>query len=645
MLKFEVISTKKQCIHPLWMRHSKAQFIRGLALSAVVSGLLFGSLSSSVFAASKADTPQTSISNVDASHKANTSTAHTSEEVPQTGWVRDNKGLYYRLEDGSKAYSMLIKTDKGYRYVTDDGYCARGWLWMPNGKWFYFNKDSYQMVTGKLTDDHKDYWLDENAGLLYDRWVQDSQGNWLHTDDNGVLATGWFKTKSGYWFYFNQDHTMKTGILTDRGYTFWLDKKDGLLYNEWVKDSKGNWLRTDGNGCLLTGWYHAPNGKWFYFNKDNYKMVTGKLTDDHKDYWLDENAGLLYDRWVQDSQGNWLHTDDNGVLATGWFKTKSGYWFYFNQDHTMKTGILTDKGYTFWLDKNDGLLYNEWVKDESGNWLHTDKWGCLIKGWFYASNGKSFYFNDDYTMKVGELKQNGKIYTLDVNQGLVGIRAEQEPSKPEVTPNQTPEPSTPSGTSVDNSAAYKDGAFAFFKAKGAARALEILNKATYATYTHKGNPNDASAIKNMLASIPEMKKCNELRARHGLKPLRVTYELVAMAMSDANWSSSHIAHAQQFNIGENLAWYSEKPFTGWYDKEKALYEADPVKNKDAAGHYLNIIDQKYECTGFAIATYANNEYKQPCFGQTFLWETHDSKSMTVDEYERELKQWVKSIQA
>ena len=420
MLKFEVISTKKQCIHPLWVWHSKDQLIRGLALSAVVSGLLFGSLSSSVFAASKADTPQTSISNTNAPHKANTSTAPTSEEVPQTGWVRDNKGLYYRLEDGSKAYSTWIKTDKGYRYVTNDGYCARGWLWMPNGKWFYFNKDTYQMVTGKLTDDNKDYWLDENAGLLYDAWVQDSQGNWLHTDDNGVLATGWFKTKSGYWFYFNQDHTMKTGILTDKGYTFWLDKNDGLLYNEWVKDESGKWLRTDGNGCLVKGWYHAPNGKWFYFNKDNYKMVTGKLTDDNKDYWLDENAGLLYDAWVQDAKGNWLHTDDNGVLATGWFKTKSGYWFYFNQDHTMKTGILTDKGYTFWLDKNDGLLYNEWVKDESGKWLRTDGNGCLVKGWYHAPNGKWFYFNkDNYQMVTGKLTDDNKDYWLDEDAGLL----------------------------------------------------------------------------------------------------------------------------------------------------------------------------------------------------------------------------------
>ena len=174
--------------------------------------------------------------------------------------------------------------------VSKDTY-AKGWYYTPSGKWFYFDSN-YKMVTGKLTDDNKDYWLDENAGLLYDRWVQDAKGNWLHTDDNGVLATGWFKTKSGYWFYFNQDHTMKTGILTDRGYTFWLDKKDGLLYNEWVKDSKGNWLHTDGNGCLVKGWYHAPNGKWFYFN-DDYTLRTEPLVEKGNRYYFDVNMGLI----------------------------------------------------------------------------------------------------------------------------------------------------------------------------------------------------------------------------------------------------------------------------------------------------------------------------------------------------------------
>ena len=460
--------------------------------------------------------------------------------------------------------------------------------------------------------------LAQNSG-----WIHDGN-SWSYLLSDGTYASGWFKTPNGKWFYFDpESHKMATGYLDNGdGKSYWIDESQGLVYDGWVKDTQGHWLHTNEDGCLVTGWYRAGDGAWWYFDNNGYAQF-GALTNLNHPFYIDYSKGLLYDAWVQDSQGNWLHTDDNGVLATGWFKTKSGYWFYFNQDHTMKTGILTDRGYTFWLDKNDGLLYNEWVKDESGNWLHTEAHGCLVKGWFYTTNGKLFYFNDDYKMVTGELTFKGKIYTLDPQEGLVSVK----------------------DVPIRHTQAYEDGAFAFFKAKGATRALEILNKADYASFTHKGNPNDATAVKNMLASIPEMKVCNALRARHGLKPLRVTYELVAMAMSDANWSSSHIAHAQQFNVGENLAWYPEKPFTGWYDKEKALYDADPVKNKAAAGHYLNIIREKYECTGFAIATYANNEYRQPCFDQTFLWETNDSKSMTVDEYERELTQWVKSTQA
>ncbi|WP_276777718.1 CAP domain-containing protein [Fannyhessea vaginae] len=535
--------------------------------------------------------------------------------------------------------------DNSWTYLLSDGTYASGWLKTPNGKWFYFDPESHKMVTGYLDNgDGKSYWLDESKGLVYDEWVKDAQGNWLHTNKEGCLVTGWYRAGDGAWWYFDNNGYAQFGALTQLNKPYYIDYSKGLLYDSWVKDSKGNWLHTDDSGVLATGWFKTKSGYWYYFNQDH-TMKTGNVVDKGCTYWLDKNNGLLYNEWAKDESGNWLHTDDNGCLVKGWFYTSNGKWFYFNKDnYKMVTGKVTDKGHDYWLDDNAGLLYDSWAKDTKGNWLHTDDKGCLIKGWLYASNGKLFYFNDDYTMKVGELKQNGKIYTLDVNQGVVAIRAE-ETSKPEVTPNQPSEPSTPSGTSVDNSAAYQDGAFAFFKAKGATRALEILNKADYASFTHKGNPHDATAVKNMLASIPEMKVCNALRARHGLKPLRVTYELVAMAMSDANWSSSHIAHAQQFNVGENLAWYREKPFTGWYDKEKALYDADPVKNKAAAGHYLNIIDQDYECTGFAIATYANNEYRQPCFGQTFLSETNDSKSMTVDEYERELTQWVKSTQA
>ncbi|WP_396191467.1 N-acetylmuramoyl-L-alanine amidase family protein, partial [Fannyhessea vaginae] len=201
-------------------------------------------------------------------------------------------------------------------------------------------------------------YTDEKAhylGLSNGFWHQDSHG-WYYVDSTGRTAKGWFNAINGKRWY--ADPSTGYAIFGDcvvSGYHYWIDRGYGLQYNSWIDNQDGTRMRTDGLGRLIKGWYKDSSGSCFYFDS-NFKMTLGKVSVEGKDYWLDENAGLLYDRWVQDAKGNWLHTDDNGVLATGWFKTKSGYWFYFNQDYTMKTGILTDRGYTFWLDKKDGLL-------------------------------------------------------------------------------------------------------------------------------------------------------------------------------------------------------------------------------------------------------------------------------------------------
>lgn len=126
----------------------------------------------------------------------------------------------------------------------------------------------------------------------------------------------------------------------------------------WIHEGN-TWSYQVSKDTYAKGWYYTPSGKWFFFDS-NYKMVTGKLTDDNKDYWLDENAGLLYDRWVQDNQGNWLHTDDNnGCLLTGWYHAPNGKWFYFNDDYTLRTEPLVEKGNRYYFDVNMGLIRTE----------------------------------------------------------------------------------------------------------------------------------------------------------------------------------------------------------------------------------------------------------------------------------------------
>ena len=123
----------------------------------------------------------------------------------------------------------------------------------------------------------------------------------------------------------------------------------------WIHEGN-TWSYQVSKDTYAKGWYYTPSGKWFYFNKDSYQMVTGKLTDDNKDYWLDENAGLLYDSWIYTDDGSWLFADNNAYLVKGWYHTSPTKLFYFDPvTHKALFGHITVNGEHFYVDENQGL--------------------------------------------------------------------------------------------------------------------------------------------------------------------------------------------------------------------------------------------------------------------------------------------------
>ena len=284
----------------------------------------------------------------------NVKNIYPSQQIYWQGWINrytDEKAHYLSLSIGSWQLDS-----HGWYYVDSTGRTVKGWFNAVNGKRWYADPSTGYAIFGDCVVRGYHYWIDSGYGLQYNSWIDNQDGTRMRTDGLGRLIKGWYKDSSGSCFYFDSNFKMTLGKVSVEGKDYWLDKDRGLLYNEWVKDSKGNWLRTDGNGCLVKGWYHAPNGKWFYFNKDNYKMVTGKLTDDNKDYWLDENAGLLYDSWIYTDDGSWLFADNNAYLVKGWYHTSPTKLFYFDPvTHKALFGHITVNGEHFYVDENQGL--------------------------------------------------------------------------------------------------------------------------------------------------------------------------------------------------------------------------------------------------------------------------------------------------
>lgn len=180
----------------------------------------------------------------------------------------------------------------------------------------------------------------------------------------------------------------------------------------------------------------------------------------------------------------------------------------------------------------------------------------------------------------------------------------------------------------------------YFKAAGSRKAVNALVNSRYASFTDFTKRGDATNVAMVRKSLDYLDQFNELRSSIGLSQLKVTDYMMATAEADVNWSRTHIQHARQFNVGENLAWNYDDPFKGWYDAEKALYDKGD-RTFSEIGHYLNIVDRDYRITGFATAL--GGEYGGYTTGQTFHYEDSDSQAYTVAQWRERFETWVSSM--
>lgn len=174
-------------------------------------------------------------------------------------------------------------------------------------------------------------------------------------------------------------------------------------------------------------------------------------------------------------------------------------------------------------------------------------------------------------------------------------------------------------------------------------------------WTEMGARNDATSLENMKATLPLLARCNELRARHGVQPLKVSLSLTAIEQKQLNWSKTNMTHALKYGnatgnawIGELLAWGPSDPYTGWYSAEKEQYEQyleEGLSDGEIratywkkVGHYLTLICPDYASTGFALS-------------QTDTWPKVSGQAVnrvdtgySVEEYARLLDEYCAMLQ-
>lgn len=222
---------------------------------------------------------------------------------------------------------------------------------------------------------------------------------------------------------------------------------------------------------------------------------------------------------------------------------------------------------------------------------------------------------------------------------------------------------------------WNQGSYGYFKSIHAEYPLymmedeNLINKDNL--YECKlGADTDPTNLDNMIATIDYIKQCNSLRKQNGLNELKVDLSLVVIAQIDASGNIAQLEHNSKwthlglYNCGENIA-YGPKyynPFKGWYDSEYKLYQDAIASGKypnlenmtsmevystwpdlwEKIGHYYNILDERYNYTGFALGQTVKVNPGCNDYSQTFGF-TGSDYTMTVDEYEKSLTSYVNGL--
>ena len=227
----------------------------------------------------------------------------------------------------------------------------------------------------------------------------------------------------------------------------------------------------------------------------------------------------------------------------------------------------------------------------------------------------------------------------------------------------------------------------------AAKAANILKTAKYASYTKFGDSTDATSLVNFKESVNEIQRINEFRSaqtdepcrtdlpegkgrvcndeNRRLTPLQANDILMAVAQSNANYSTTSMDHADNngagWNVAENLAWgpvqYTDRyahyegtkidqceigqsySACNWYWNEKSKWQGTWTS---ANGHYANLTnkDQEYTLTGVAInsgSSYGNTVAQE--YSNDFLanYNKQTAPVTTLDAYREQLATYSKLV--
>ena len=164
------------------------------------------------------------------------------------------------------------------------------------------------MILPDASVDGTEYHFDPVTGVLLNNLGSVPQNGWKNIngkdywyenyDRQGVSVDSSYRGKE---IYFSGQAGIVNPSRLPAGW-YWLDnvydgakaanKEVYMPYTINGQDNIGKWVRYDGVGQMIKGWYNS-NGKRYYYNLKTGAMAKGLVSIDGRTYQFDETTGVL----------------------------------------------------------------------------------------------------------------------------------------------------------------------------------------------------------------------------------------------------------------------------------------------------------------------------------------------------------------
>ena len=354
----------------------------------------------------------------------------------KNAWVNDTEdgsAWFYMGTDGTidtgisgwqqVEQSFWVKADKGVGAIQEEGW------YQINGAWYYLQADGFRDETkvGIQEVNGKTYCLNKDGIAQKGFQIWDGIGYICDVQKGTVVKANnsWQLVAGDYYWY--EDGKPATGWRVVNGKHFYMNPENGKMMTGFYKDETGKLYYSDIYGARLeqAGWnlinntwywintdasvatgWVSPNGKTKYYMGEDGAMAVGWCVIDGT-YYFFTGSGAMHTGWLQRFSG-WYYLNEDGTMATGW-KVVNGKWYYFDENGMMQTGWTQVNSVWYYMDAS-GAMQTGWLKVPSG-WYYLSSNGAMMTGW-YVVNGKWYYSNAAGTMMTGWVEcPSGWYYT------------------------------------------------------------------------------------------------------------------------------------------------------------------------------------------------------------------------------------------